>query len=139
MRGLWPQDIRAVALSPLTGAQKFDASAATLKTLLARPAAAVRAQAWLTLATVRRVQGRHIESDAACAQVGRAGAALHAKACAAENAALRGNVEQARATFETLLEERVDPAHVESKPQRKRTRKAMMVMTPRTTTFFSKV
>lgn len=89
---------------------EFDASAATLKMLLARPAAAGRAQAWLTLATVRRVQGRYVESDAACAQVGRAGAALHAKACAAENAALRGNVVQARAAFETLLEDPRQPA-----------------------------
>jgi tetratricopeptide (TPR) repeat protein len=89
---------------------EFDASAATLKTLLARPAAAGRAQAWLTLATVRRVQGRYIESDAACAQVGRAGAALHATACAAENAALHGHVEQARASFETLLEDPRQPA-----------------------------
>ena len=88
---------------------EFDASAATLKTLLARPGAS-RPQAWLTLATVRRVQGRYAESDAACAQVARAGAALHASACAAENAALRGDVEHARATFATLLADARQPA-----------------------------
>ena len=83
---------------------EFDASAASLGRLLARPAAQPRAQAWLTLATVRRVQGRYADSDAACRQVAASGLArVHASACLAENAALRGDVDQARATFEGLL------------------------------------
>jgi len=81
----------------------FDASAASLKRLLARPSAAPRPQAWLTLATVRRVQGRYGDSDAACKQVAAAGAALHGNACLAENAALRGEVDRARAVFSGLL------------------------------------
>src|SRR5262252_4103638 len=82
---------------------EFDASVRSLEVLLARPAAGPQPQAWLTLATVRRVQGRYIDSDAACREVGRAGAELHARACAAENAALRGDVAAARATFASLL------------------------------------
>jgi tetratricopeptide (TPR) repeat protein len=83
----------------------FDASAASLQRLLARPGEP-RPQAWLTLATVRRVQGRYADSDAACQQVARAGAALHASACAAENAALRGDVARARSAFNALLADR---------------------------------
>ena len=82
---------------------EFDASAASLKRLLARPSSEPRPQAWLTLATVRRVQGRYPESDAACKQVAAAGAALHSNACLAENAALRGEVDRARAAFTGLL------------------------------------
>ena len=82
---------------------EFDASVRSLQALLARPASQPRPQAWLTLATVRRVQGRYADSDAACKQVAQAGAALHANACMAENAALRGDVERARAAFMQLL------------------------------------
>jgi predicted Zn-dependent protease len=80
---------------------EFDTSAATLQKLLARNPS--RAQAWLTLATVRRVQGRYNDSDAACRDVARAGAALYSNACLAENAALRGDVARARATFVGLI------------------------------------
>jgi tetratricopeptide (TPR) repeat protein len=86
----------------------FDASAASLQRLLARQGAA-RPQAWLTLATVRRVQGRYADSDAACRGVAGAGAALHANACLAENASLRGDTARARAAFETLLASPRDP------------------------------
>ena len=82
---------------------EFDASARSLQRLLARPSAQPRPQAWLTLATVRRVQGRYADSDAACLQVAQAGAALHSNACKAENAALRGDADGARATFSQLL------------------------------------
>ena len=82
---------------------EFDAAVASLHRLVARPGDQPRAQAWLTLATVRRVQGRYADSDAACLQVARAGATLPAKACLAENAALRGDVNGARAVFTSLL------------------------------------
>ena len=89
---------------------QFDAAVASLQQLLARPASAPRPQAWLTLATVRRVQGRYADSDAACRQVAMAGAALHANACLAENAALRGDVDRARAVFIGLLSGGRNPA-----------------------------
>jgi len=83
----------------------FDASVASLQALLARPGAPAQPQAWLTLATVRRVQGRYGESDEGCRQVGVAGSALHAQACLAENAALRGDVASARAALNRLRRE----------------------------------
>jgi tetratricopeptide (TPR) repeat protein len=82
---------------------EFDASVSSLQRLLARPSATPRPQAWLTLATIRRVQGRYADSDAACQEVAVSGAALHASACLAENAALRGDVDRARIAFTTLL------------------------------------
>jgi hypothetical protein len=49
---------------------EFDAAVAHLRLLLARPGSERQSQAWLTLATVLRVQGRYAESDAACGNVG---------------------------------------------------------------------
>ncbi len=82
---------------------EFDASVAGLRQLLARPGSDRQPQAWLTLATVLRVQGHYNESDTACREVGRAGAALYSAACLAENAGLRGDTAAARRSFETLL------------------------------------
>ncbi len=110
----WPDDATAPddVLSMRAGLQQylheFDASAANLQRLLARPGAP-RPQAWLTLATVRRVQGRYADSDAACAAVARAGAALHGQACAAENGALRGQFDAARNAFAALLSTGANP------------------------------
>ncbi len=89
---------------------QFDASAASLQRLLARAGNLPRPQALLTLATVRRVQGRYADSDLACQQLARAGAALHADACLAENAALRGDVGRARVAFTGLLAGARNPA-----------------------------
>jgi len=84
---------------------EFDASVASLRQLLARPGEEAQAQAWLTLATVLRVQGRYADSDEACRRVASAGAQLHSGACLAENAALRGDVATARRRFVALLAE----------------------------------
>lgn len=84
---------------------EFDAAVSSLRQLLARPDGERMAQGWLTLATVLRVQGRYADSDSACRRVGQAGAQLHSSACLAENAALRGDVAEARKTFAALLAE----------------------------------
>ena len=93
---------------------EFDASVNSLQLLVARATTQSRAQAWLTLATVRRVQGRYADSDKACRQVVQADASLHANACLAENAALRGDVERARTTFSTLLATRGLPSSTQA-------------------------
>ena len=82
---------------------EFDAAVAHLRLLLARPGSARRPQAWLTLATVLRVQARYGESDVACRQVGPTGVDVYARACLAENAALRGETAAARRSFQALL------------------------------------
>jgi tetratricopeptide (TPR) repeat protein len=89
---------------------EFDASVTHLRLLLARPGSQRNSQAWLTLATVLRVQGRYADSDAACREVGQAGAQLYASACLAENAALRGDIGVARKSFEAMLADAQLPA-----------------------------
>jgi tetratricopeptide (TPR) repeat protein len=79
----------------------FDGAAALLRQVLTREPA--HAQALLTLATIKRVQARFDESDAACQALLRAGQALHAKACLAENLSLRGKHEEARQALAALL------------------------------------
>ena len=98
-----PDDVLMMRATLQQYLHEFDASAATLQHLLARRGGSAQAQAWLTLATVRRVQGRYADSDAACRQLAAAAAALHANACLAENAALRGDTDRARAIFSGLL------------------------------------
>lgn len=78
----------------------FDAAAAKLERLLQR--APRHPQAWLTLATVRRVQGRYADADRACGGLARSGASLHARACQAENDGLRGRFDSARAELRAL-------------------------------------
>ena len=112
----WPDPQRApdeVLLLRATLEQylhEFDASVVHLRLLVARPGGDRQSQAWLTLATVLRVQGRYLESDAACQAVARAGAELYASACLAENAALRGDTTNARRSFEAMLANRGLPA-----------------------------
>lgn len=80
---------------------EFDLSASHLELLVARRPG--QAQAWLTLATVRRVQGRYAASDAACRGLQAAGVQLESQACLAENASLRGDNEAARHALGQLL------------------------------------
>ncbi|MEO7337370.1 MAG: hypothetical protein ABIV63_12390 [Caldimonas sp.] len=98
-----PSDVLMMKATLQQYLHEFDASVRSLEMLLARPAAQPQAQAWLTLATVRRVQGRYADSDVACRQVARAGAGLHSSACLAENAAMRGEVGVARSALKALL------------------------------------
>ena len=103
-----PDDVLLMRANLQQYLHEFDAAAASLQRLLARPGLP-RPQAWLTLATVRRVQGRYADSDTACRQVASAGSELHANACLAENLALRGEVDRARATFTALLADARQP------------------------------
>ena len=109
-----PADVLLMRATLQQYLHEFDAAVASLRVLLARPAEAGRAQAWLTLATVLRVQGRYADSDAACNRLADAGADLHATACRAENAALRGDVAAARRSFQSLLARPGLPAATEA-------------------------
>ena len=82
----------------------FETAAINLERLVQRSPA--HAQGWLTLATVRRVQGRYADSDQACASLLaiRAGpSTIYARACQAENDSLRGEFQQARDSVAGLL------------------------------------
>ncbi len=98
-----PDDVLLLRADLQQYLHRFDASVQSLQALVARPSGARLSQAWLTLATVRRVQGRYADSDIACRQVAALGVALHGAACLAENAALRGEFDPARAQLASLL------------------------------------
>ena len=98
-----PSDLLLMRATLQQYLHEFDAAVADLRLLLARVDSERNAQAWLTLATVLRVQGGYADSDAACREVGGAGVNVYATACLAENAALRGEVGVARKSFEAML------------------------------------
>ena len=60
------------------------------------------AQAWLTLATLHRLQGRYAASNQACAAVERAGESFYSQACFAENMGLQGQTHKARGALQQL-------------------------------------
>ncbi len=80
---------------------EFDAARRTLERALRREPA--QAQGWLTLATLERVAGRYEAAAAACQQVARYGATLHAQACLLESRSLQGQHEQARRGLDALI------------------------------------
>jgi len=96
-----PDDVLLMRATIEQYLHEFDAAAAHLEQLVQRRPQ--HAQAWLTLATVRRVQGRYADSDRACAALARARAGFYAQACQAENAGLRGEVDAARRSLRALL------------------------------------
>lgn len=82
----------------------FDTAGVNLERLVQRSPG--NAQGWLTLATVRRVQGRYGDSDRACAHLAKidAGpAGFYARACQAENDSLRGEFDGAHARLTGML------------------------------------
>lgn len=94
----------AIALQRATLRQylhDFDGAADDLARLLQR--APRDAQALITLATVRRVQARYDDADAACRQLDAAGQPAYAEACLAENAGRRGRTDEARRRLSALL------------------------------------
>ncbi len=97
-----PDDVVLMLATVQQFLHDFDGAAANLQKLVARQPG--HAQAWLTLATIRRVQGRYADSDRACgALVAISTAALYAQACEAENQGLRGEFAKARASIRQLL------------------------------------
>ena len=96
-----PDDVLLLQATVQQYLHEFEVSAGHLEMLVARRPG--HAQAWLTLATVRRVQGRYAASDAACQGLQAAGVRLESQACLAENASLRGDTDAARSTLQQLL------------------------------------
>jgi len=105
--GPWPDPASApddVLLMQATVEQylhEFDAAAAKLEQLAQR--APRNAQAWLTLATIRRVQGRYRESGTACRALAAAIKGPYEAACLAENEGLEGRFDTARSMLTRLL------------------------------------
>ena len=98
-----PSDLLLMRATLQQYLHEFDASVMSLRQLLSRPTGESHAQAWLTLATVLRVQGQYRDSDVACRELERRKADVYAAACLAENEALRGHTAVARRSFQALL------------------------------------
>lgn len=99
--GTAPLDVVLMQATVQQYLHDFDGSAKLLEVLLARDEN--QPQAWLTLATVRRVQGRYADSDRSCARLATLRVTLYAAACRAENDALRGKTTEARRDLGKLL------------------------------------
>jgi hypothetical protein len=96
-----PDDVLLMQATVEQYLHEFDAAAGKLERLVQR--APRNAQAWLTLATVRRVQGRYAESSAACTALAALASGPYGAACLAENEGLEGRVGAAWATLSRLL------------------------------------
>lgn len=96
-----PDDVLLMQATLQQYLHEFDGAGRLLEMLLRRQPR--EPQAWLTLATVRRVQGRYAESDAACRGLAGLGASVYSTACQAENDGLRGDNDAARASLKRLI------------------------------------
>lgn len=83
---------------------EFAQARKTLQTALSKPAAS-QAQAWLTLATLERVQGQYAAAEKACKSINEPAAQLYGRACVLEVTSLQGQSDAARQGFEQLLRE----------------------------------
>jgi hypothetical protein len=83
---------------------EFTQARKTLQSALAKPAAS-HAQAWLTLATIERVQANYAAAVAACKSIATPAAQMYAQACLYETKSLQGQWDEARQGFQSLLRE----------------------------------
>lgn len=81
---------------------EFAAASKTLRAALTKPAPSY-AQAWLTLATIERVQGNYPKALEACQGINAPAAQLYAEACRLETVSLQGQWDTARRGFSQLL------------------------------------
>jgi hypothetical protein len=83
---------------------EFDNARQTLKKALKKSAVS-QAQAWLTLASIERVQGNYAASANACQSITESAAQLYRTACLLETNSLQGQWEAARQGYSALLRE----------------------------------
>ncbi len=83
---------------------EFAQAKLTLQIALKQPAPS-HAQAWLTLATIERVQGNYAAAEAACKSITTPAALLYAQACLLETQSLQGQWDAARQGFAALQRE----------------------------------
>jgi tetratricopeptide (TPR) repeat protein len=89
---------------------EFAQARKTLQSALARPSAS-HAQAWLTLATIERVQGNYKQAETACKSINASEAQLYAQACRLETQSMQGQWNEARDGFTALLRAERLPAN----------------------------
>lgn len=98
-----PPELLVLQATVEQGRHEFSAARATLeRALKVQPALP---QGWLTLATLERVAGRYPDAEAACRQVARHGASVHAAACLLETRSLQGQHDAARSGLAALIQQ----------------------------------
>jgi tetratricopeptide (TPR) repeat protein len=100
-----PAELMVLQATVQQGQHAFDAAQARLRQAL--QAAPENPQAWLTLATLLRLEGRYREAGEACERVVRAGAALYGQACLTEVRSLQGT--DVATTWPALLAQAPQP------------------------------
>ena len=88
---------------------EFSAARKTLQLALNKQTAS-HAQAWLTLATIERVQANYSAAEAACKSIRTPAAQMYAQACLLETRSLQGRWDEARQGFNALLREQRQPS-----------------------------
>jgi tetratricopeptide (TPR) repeat protein len=83
-----PAELMVLQATVQQGQHAFDAAQVRLRQAL--QGAPENPQAWLTLATLLRLEGRYREAGVACERVSSAGAALYGRACLTEVKSLQG-------------------------------------------------
>jgi tetratricopeptide (TPR) repeat protein len=104
---LWNNPLASYELATLQATieqsrHEFAQARKTLQAALAKPATS-HAQAWLTLATIERVQGNYKQAQTACKSIYTPEAQLYAKACLLETQSMLGQWREAREGFTALL------------------------------------
>ena len=99
-----PHDLLTLQATIEQSRHEFEQASKTLRLALQRPAPS-KAQAWLTLATIERVQGRYAASMKACNSITEPPAQLYARACALETLSMQGQWASAREGLAQLLSE----------------------------------
>jgi hypothetical protein len=88
---------------------EFTQAKLTLQSALAKPATS-HAQAWLTLATIERVQANYSAAEAACKSITTPAAQMYAQACLYETKSLQGQWDEARQGLGAQLREQRLPS-----------------------------
>jgi hypothetical protein len=106
-----PVEIATLQATILQSRHEFSAARTVLQTVVQSPAAsAQKAQAWLTLATLDRLQADYRAALHSCEQVARSGEVFYAQACQLETVSLMGQQALAQRGFEPLMAAAQDAA-----------------------------
>ncbi len=87
---------------------EFAQARKTLQLAIAKPSTS-HAQAWLTLATIERVQGNYKLSEIACKSINTLDAQFYAQACLLETQSLQGQWDASRKGYSALLGQQLQP------------------------------
>jgi tetratricopeptide (TPR) repeat protein len=98
-----PPELATLQATILQSRHEFTAARAVLQRVVQGPGSSEKAQAWLTLATLDRLQADYPAAQKSCEQVARSGAHWYAQACQIETVSMQGRQALAERGFAQLL------------------------------------